>query len=323
MIDRSQIYEFAVKWIDKLSRLALLTGENPFIFEGIPKKMHIVSNNICYGPCPEPEDEVEQRLTVNTDGRVWFSAYAYGNDKPDVINRIVLDYHRLTRIKPKEVPKGATCEFVTWNYTEQLIIDRKTDTLEHIQNIGIRCKVSHKYENEDGIESLLDRFDADDLFGNIIGNPDDVVETPNETKDYTITIDYKKNPQKVITGTFDKNGLPDDFEKFADTVFDFIRFYGLGEILDPSVYSKVKRRTTDYIFCSVAFDEGHKSYYYLAEDDSIKVDDFVIVPAGKDNHETIVMVVNIEYFAEGDTPFPTDKTKHIIRKCTDEDLDER
>ena len=91
----------------------------------------------------------------------------------------------------------------------------------------------------------MDVFDAEDLFGNIVGNPDDIIENPNETKDYKITIDYKKTPQKVIAGSFDKNGLPDAFEEFADAVFDFIRFYGWGEILDPSVYGKVKRRTTD------------------------------------------------------------------------------
>lgn len=80
------------------------------------------------------------------------------------------------------------------------------------------------------------------------------METPNETKDYRITTDFKKNPQRVISGSYDKRGLP---EEFAETVFDFIRFYGLGEILDSSVYGKVKRRKTDYIFCSVIFeDEG-------------------------------------------------------------------
>ena len=97
-----------------------------------------------------------------------------GNIKPDVINRIVLDYHRLTKIKPKEIPEDAAWEFVTWDYTEQLILNRQTETLEHIQNIRTGCKVSHKYEIEGGIESL-----------------------------------------------------PDDFEKFADTVFGFMRFYGL------------------------------------------------------------------------------------------------
>ena len=87
-------------------------------------------------------------------------------------------------------------------------------------------------------------------------------------------------------------------------MFDFIRFYGLGEILDPSIYGKVKRRKSEYIFCSVTFDEGYKSYYYLTDDDSIEIGDFVLVPAGKDNHEAVVEVVNIEYFSEENVPLP-------------------
>ncbi|MBK1809506.1 hypothetical protein JHL18_02455 [Clostridium sp. YIM B02505] len=398
-----------------LSRLALLSGANPFIFQGTLKKVRIVSNNICYGPMPEPDDEVEQHLTINDEGRVWFSGYNFGNAgeryeeartknfkiekasadkllnvlaayfgneyveifatdignwvmeltntegttykfrgslcadfdyegidlsdlmrytvgmddlyvfdgnrKPDVINRITLDYHRLTKIKPKEVPEGATWEYVIWDYTEHLIIDRETETLEHIQNIGTGCKVSRKYEIEGGIESLLENFDEEDLFLHIEGNLDDVIDTPNETKDYKITIDYKKNPQRVIEGSYDKNGLPEDFADFAETVFDFIHFYGMGEILAPSVYSKAKRRKSEYIFCSVTFDQGYKSYYYLTDDDSIEVGDFVLVPAGKDNHEAVVEVVNIEYFSEENVPLPVEKTKRIIRKCTDEDFD--
>lgn len=64
-----------------------------------------------------------------------------------------------------------------------------------------------------------------------------------------------------------------------------------------------------------------KSYYYLTDDDSIEVGDFVLVPAGKDNHEAVVEVVNIEYFSEENVPLPIEKTKRIIRKCTDEDFD--
>ncbi len=398
-----------------LSRLALLSGENPFIFQGTLKKMRIVSNNICYGPMPEPDEEVEQHLTINNEGRVWFSGYNFGCDgeryekarsknfkidksaadklfeaietyfgneyteifatdigdwvmeltntdgvayrfrgslcadfdyegtdlsdlvrdtvgmddlyvfdgncKPDVITKVTLDYHRLTKIEPRHKPEDADWKFVTWDYTEHLIIDRTTETLEHIQNIGTGCKVFRKYEIEGGIESLLENFDAEDLFTHIEGNPDDVIETPNETKDYTIKIEYKKSPSRTISGTYDKNGLPDDFADFAETVFDFIRFYGLGEILDPSVYGKAKRRKSEYIFCSVTFDEGYKSYYYLTEDDSIEIGDFVLVPAGKDNHEAVVEVVNIEYFSEENAPLPIGKTKRVIRKCTDDDLD--
>lgn len=43
------------------------------------QKVRIVSKNICYGPEPLPEDEVEQHLTIFASGRVWFTAYKYAN----------------------------------------------------------------------------------------------------------------------------------------------------------------------------------------------------------------------------------------------------
>lgn len=406
-------------FIIAFSRLAVLSSEDgysPFVLDGHAKKIKIISNNICYGPCPMPEDEVEQHLTMTADGRVWFTGYNFGNVngkyergrtkqfrldrekadhifsafsrffggefvdvfatdigswemtivntegrkfpfkgslcadykidgvdlsdlirdslevddlyvfdgncKPDKINRITVDYHRVTKIKPKQ-PINEETEYVTWNYTEQLIVDRESECIEHIQNIGTGCIVSRKYKVEGGVEGLLDNLDADYLFDNIVGNPPDVIDTPNETKDYTITVDFKKNPQRVIQGSYDKNGLPDDWAEFADTVFSFMRFYGWGEMLAPSIYGKAKRRKDDYIFCSVTFDDGYKSYYYLADDDSIEVGDSVLVPAGKDNHTAIVEVVNIEYFSEEKAPFPIEKVKHIIRKCNNDDYDSR
>ena len=42
------------------------------------RKFTLISNNICYGPCPEPSDEIEQRLTVAASGRVWFTGYVFG-----------------------------------------------------------------------------------------------------------------------------------------------------------------------------------------------------------------------------------------------------
>ena len=106
-----------------------------------------------------------------------------------------------------------------------------------------------------------------------------------------------------------------------ESVFDFMTFYGWGEIMNPAVYGKVRRCGNDIIYCSVTFDEGYKSYYYIADDDSIEIGDFVIVPAGKDNHEAVVEVVKKEYYAADEVPLPMKKTKHIIRKCTEDDFD--
>ena len=398
-----------------LSRLALLSGDNPFIFQGEPQKIRIISNCIGYDPCPEPEKEVEQRLTINADGQVWFSAYNFcdgfdhhkkarsqmckidkttatnmltsiaryfsdeydelfatdigdwvmeitntegnvykfrgslcadfavdgidlsdlvretlgmddlyvfdGNNKPDRVDHVTIDYHRVTKIKPKIIPEGATWEYATWDYSEKLVLDRESETLEHTQNIGSGCVVSRKYYVQDGIVGLLDAIDTEDLFGEIEGNPDDVIENPLETQDYTITVDFKKGPQRIIQGTYDKKALPESWCDFVDDIWQFMRFYGMGEILDPAVYGKVKRRNRDYIYCSVEFDEGYKSYYYIADDDDISVGDYVVVPVGKDNHHSTAEVVKVEYFVEVDVPLPLDRTKHIIRKCRDEDFD--
>lgn len=42
------------------------------------KKFRLISNNLCYGPCPDADEEVEQHLTILSDGRVWFSRYNFG-----------------------------------------------------------------------------------------------------------------------------------------------------------------------------------------------------------------------------------------------------
>ena len=242
-------------------------------------------------------------------------------DKPNRVNRITIEYHRFTKIKPKQ-PISETAEYVTtWDYTERLVLDRGSETLEHIQNIGSDCIVSRKYYVQGGVERLLDGIDTYDLFGEIEGNPADVADNPLETKDYTVTVDFKKGPQRVMRGTYDKKALPEFWGDFAESVCQFMRFYGEGEILDPAVYEKVTRRKTDYIYCSVKFDEGCKSYYYIADEDNISVGDYVIVPIGKDDHYSVAKVVKVENFAEENVPLSLDCTKHIIRKCTDEDFD--
>ncbi|OUP64166.1 hypothetical protein B5F13_08830 [Drancourtella sp. An177] len=399
-----------------LSRLAILSGEKPFVFTGQLQKIHLVSKRICYSLCPGPDEEVEQHITINSEGQVWFSAYVFGqvcnnrrheksrtqnlkltkdcadkifsaftayfsegydeiyatdigdwdmeltntegkiykfrgslcsdfevnetdlsdllrnslnmpdlyafdgNSKPDLVKRIEIRYHRITKIKPK-VPVSETIEYAVWDYTESMVIDSDHDTIEHIQNIGTGCSVTRTYKVEDGVRSLLEDLDVNTLFGHIEGNPEDVFVDPLESRDYSIRVLTQRGRETVVQGTYDKKGLPDGWAEFINSVFEFLTFYGWGEIMNPSVYGKVRRTSRDIIYCSVTFEDGYKNYYYIAEDDSIEVGDFVLVPAGADNHEAIVNVVKKEYFPEDGVPLPLDKTKHIIRKCTDDDFD--
>ena len=357
----------------------------------------------------EPTDEVEQHLTINNDGRVWFSAYAFGKEKDkytkvrsrnfsidkniaqemlnkvanyfqnentetlatdigdwfleltntdgkickfrgllwdrfyyegeslsDVvreavglddlyvfdgninqnkITRIVLDYQRKNESAPQEESQEIELDLAS----EQLIIDRATGIIEYSRNIRNKNKIYHKYEVKSAVKKLLNYFSSEDFFAYIAGAPEDAVDEDSERRDYKITIEYEKSSRQVFEGSFDRDELPKDFADFAETIVEFLIFYGLGEILDPLIYKKAKKRST-YIFCSVIFAEGWKTYYYLTDDISIAVGDLVLVPAGKDNHEAIVKVVKIEHFREEDCPLPLEMTKSIIRKCTEEEL---
>jgi len=48
------------------------------LFSGTAVKMQLISNGLCYGPCPMVDDEVEQRITI-TPAHIWVSRYQYGD----------------------------------------------------------------------------------------------------------------------------------------------------------------------------------------------------------------------------------------------------
>jgi hypothetical protein len=66
-------------------------------------------------------------------------------------------------------------------------------------------------------------------------------------------------------------------------------------------------------FCSVEFN-GSKPYYYITDDESIAVGDFVKVPTGVTNSVCVAEVVEVEYYKMGDAPMSLDKVKKIIGK---------
>ncbi len=53
-------------------------GSTPFDFQGQLKKIQVYSHALGYGPCPKPEDEIAQKLTINAEGQVWITKYAFG-----------------------------------------------------------------------------------------------------------------------------------------------------------------------------------------------------------------------------------------------------
>ena len=379
--------------------------DEPKLFKGTLVKIKLISNSMCYGPCPMPDQEIEQRITI-TPTHIWISRYDYGGGDPyklrqrfdgriarengdailksiedyfkseecfipfatdvgdweliltnedgenfkfvgsliplgtslddisqdvrkrldmpflylfngedtqDKIDRITIEYSRVTKYdKPKELSDNEY-DYITWDYSEKLTIDRETETIEYFRKIGSECDTTWKYHVGGGVEQLLDETDVD-MFEDIEGNPSDAMDNPKESKTYTITIDFAHLPSKTITGSFDRRGLPTEWASFANDLREFLLFYGEGELLDHRFYEAQKLCPGDIIYLSVSFGDTYKTYYYKTEDNSIDVGDLVVVPVGTDGKERIVKVVKKEYFQAASLPMPFEKVKAVIEK---------
>jgi len=391
------------------------TTKQPFeerhnTFRGIAKRVQIISNNLGFGPKPMPDEEVEERLTVTADGRVFFTAYLFGDGKSlvksesrrlriapenaaqilnevgqffaeeasiqvatdigtwtmsltnsagekfassgpmpcsdealihlsskiraeldmpglyifdgaafeDRIEKVTIDYRRVTTIKLDD-PTDPDTEELKWVYSEKILLDRDTETLAYIQIFGPRCRVVRSYYVDPGVSEFLDDHHSTRLFSQTKGNPPDAVDDLSDFKDYIITVEYRDADPLVVFGTFDKNGLPEDFSEWAEDIRKFMAYYGMGEIIHPLVFGKARRRESDYIFCSVVFQDSEKSYYYLTDDATLDVGDQVIVPVGSAGGTAIVEIEDIEYFSKEEVPFPLEKIKRIIRKYDRDD----
>ena len=99
------------KWFvtafDRLAVIALEYYKKQFRFKGELQKLQLVSNNIGFGPIPLPSDtEVEQRLTIISDGRVWLSRYRYGamgdKDKYELMEKLHLKIDTISIIQEVE-----------------------------------------------------------------------------------------------------------------------------------------------------------------------------------------------------------------------------
>lgn len=66
---------------------------------GRVKRIKLVSNCLCYGPAPMPEDEAEQHLTICSDGRVFFSSYIVGNREDFKYEKARMERHDITDTK--------------------------------------------------------------------------------------------------------------------------------------------------------------------------------------------------------------------------------
>lgn len=234
--------------------------------------------------------------------------FVFDNNEFERIERITIDHEHKKKIV------AADGQVVTWNPTNHIVIDRKTDTIEYTYKIGTECNVTRKYHVAQGVSNFLDELEYQNLFVEFEEKELDAIIPENDEATYTATVDFLRGPSRIVAGRYDKQGLPVDWPEFIEDLYDFMSFYGFGEMFDEKQYGRTYRKTNDYIFLSVRFGEYGKTYYYLTEDDTIQVGDQVVVPVGSEGKERIVEVAKKEYYSSDRVPMPIEKVKSIVEK---------
>ena len=234
--------------------------------------------------------------------------FVFDNNEFERIERITIDHEHKKKIV------AADGQVVTWNPTNHIVIDRKTDTIEYTYKIGAECDVTRKYHVAQGVSNFLDELEYQNLFVEFEEKESDAIIPEDDEATYTATVDFLRGPSRIVAGRYDKQGLPIDWPEFIEDLYDFMSFYGFGEMFDEKQYGRTYRKTNDYIFLSVRFGEYGKTYYYLTEDDTIQVGDQVVVPVGSEGKERIVEVAKKEYYSSDRVPMPIEKVKSIVGK---------
>lgn len=235
--------------------------------------------------------------------------FVFDDNAYEKIKRITIDYKFTSVIIPAD-----NSDDITWEYSDHLVIDRETETIEDVLKLAEQCDVTRKYHVAEGVTSFLDDLDIEGLFTEFNEPEEDVLPSPEGTAVYEIKVEFHRQEPRIISGAYDKQGLPKDWPEFIEDLYRFISFYGFGEMFDEKQYAKTYRKKNDYIFLSVKFGGYGKPYYYLTDDDTIQVGDQVEVPVGSDGTERIVTVSKKEYFSEDKLPMPKEKVKSILSR---------
>lgn len=130
--------------------------------------MRIISNNICYSYIPEQDEEVVQHLTINNEGRVWFSGYNYGYGG---------ERYEKARSKNFKIDKtatdklfGAITAYFSNEYTEIFATDIGDWAMELINTEGVTYKfrgtlcAEFDYEGKNLSDLIRDTVGIDDLY---------------------------------------------------------------------------------------------------------------------------------------------------------------
>ena len=134
-----------------------------------PKMVKIISNNLCYGPAPKPDDEVEQHLSIDNEGNVRFSGFKFGNTRGQRYEKARTKRFKIEKASAEKL-LNALADYFENEYSGIFITDcgswemKLTDIKGTCFEFCGSFYVELKYKDADLSELVRDTLGMDDLF---------------------------------------------------------------------------------------------------------------------------------------------------------------
>lgn len=217
---------------------------------------------------------------------------------------ISLEQTAADEVKDRYVNEYGICMHDT---TEWLLISSE-GTITYNRRVASVGRVSLQYELKDKVAESLKVYDDQSVFSHPKGHSPDTVQD-EVRKTYRIVVTRDSGDTSVLEGSFDKDGLPDNWADFVGRLKDFLQGQSLGMLFDSRVYSKVLRKSNEVAFCGI--DGVVRTRYYRCGDE-ICEGDTVVVPTPMKHTLAIGRAVEIRYCPKDQIPKEMAQAQEIL-----------
>lgn len=194
--------------------------------------------------------------------------------------------------------------------TNEWLLISSQGSITYNRRVANMGRVSLQYELKDKVAEYLKLYEDQDVFSRPKGNPADAVQD-DVRKTYRIVVTRDDGDTSILEGSFDKDGLPDNWADFVGRLKDFFQGQSLGMLFDSRVYSKVLRKSNEVAFCGVDIDGVVRTRYYRCGDE-ICEGDTVVVPTPMKHTMAIGRVVEIRHYSKNQIPKDLVRTQEIL-----------
>lgn len=203
--------------------------------------------------------------------------------------------------------------------TERLVISNRTHEIVYNRRVGTHKRVSLSFEMPEAVKNLLAWYEEQPLFEPGEVSPKPVAEE-DISRTYQITVLYSDKKSASYSGSFDKEGLPDNWADFISRVTAFFDTESLGEMFDARTFDRAPAKEDEVVFCGVEI-LGVVGVRYYRCDDDVCLNDVVVVPTPAKKQNLDGQVVEIRRCKVTAIPKELQKAKDVLYTIKDKDAE--